>query len=534
MATTLTAERPTERREFNAAMGALERLISEALGKGEGSFKPSASEVRGLPAMWYALSKICGHIGSMPLNLYERQSNGDSRIADMHPAHWLMKKRPNSLTTASVFRQTIQHHALLEGNGRAYIVRNRRGEPSELIVLQPQSWAIVVTPPQTFDGVQIPSRKYHVRVDNPELAIPDEDCLHIMGLSNDGFSGLSLRNEAAKALGLAVAQQTRAVASERNGNKLKFVLSAPPGVFREENDAKKFLDDFNARHAGPENADKTALLREGIKVETISQTNQEAESLDSRKFSRQDIALLTGIEQILGDDSSVSYNSLEMKQQSYYQNCLVPWCTRWEEECAAKLLTTDQYNSDRYYFRFVTAHLLRGTTKERYEVYQIARQIGVLSPNEIRALEERNRRDDPDGDRYDNPAITTTRANAQQQERQPSGAAQARLSTVIRNRLAGLVQVERSRVEQAAAKEKNFCAWLDGFYATWTERVSAAIVECDGDAALAAQWTNDSQQRLLAVAGRVTDGLGEAVRAETALWTERVNQLASAVVGVEV
>jgi HK97 family phage portal protein len=529
---------------ISAGSSALQKWIREAFGaeSQELGVSVNAGTVRGLPAAWYSLNKICGHIGSLPLNLYYRPDDEDAEIARLHPAYWLVRRRPNALMTASAWRETMQHHALLHGDGRSAIVRNGRGEPSELILMRPDAWAIVVEPGRTIAGQNVPARKWHVRIDDPEARIADADCLHIMGLSDDGFAGLGVIEAAKQALGLAIAQQTRAVMSEKNGARLKFLLKAPPGAFRNEQDAKAFIDRFNEFHSGSENADKVGLIREGLAVEQISQTNSEAQAIESRKFSRQDIGLLFCVEQMLGDDSSVSYNSLEMKNQAYINNCLQRWMVRWEEECAAKLLTSTQYDSDEYYFKFVTAALLKGTTADRYKVYQIARQIGVLSANEVRELEDMNERDDDGGDSYDNPAITTTQAapaqpSPQRDDDSDNGemdtdepALAARLRKVVASRLMVAVKVEISRVEQAAATQANFVSWLDEFYANWSDRMATVISECDGPQSLAAEWVADSRNRLLEVAGRVSSGLGEAVRAECALWTERANQLATAIV----
>jgi HK97 family phage portal protein len=529
---------------ISAGSSALQKWIREAFGAESQELGVTVNDdtVRGLPAAWYSLNKICGHIGSLPLNLYYRPDDEDAEIARLHPAYWLVRRRPNALMTASAWRETMQHHALLHGDGRSAIVRNGRGEPSELILMRPDAWAIVVEPGRTIAGQNVPARKWHVRIDDPESRIADADCLHIMGLSDDGFAGLGVIEAAKQALGLAIAQQTRAVMSEKNGARLKFLLKAPPGAFRNEADAKAFIDRFNEFHSGSENADKVGLIREGLAVEQISQTNSEAQAIESRKFSRQDIGLLFCVEQMLGDDSSVSYNSLEMKNQAYINNCLQRWMVRWEEECAAKLLTSTQYDSDNYYFKFVTAALLKGTTGERFKVYQIARQIGVLSANEVRELEDMNERDDDGGDSYDNPAITTpqaapTQPSPQRDDNSDDGemdtdepALAARLRKVVAARMAAMVKVEVSRVEQAAATQANFVGWLDDFYATWGERMATAVSECDGPPAMASQWVADSQQRLLNVAGRVSSGLSEAVRAECASWTERANQLATAIV----
>jgi HK97 family phage portal protein len=529
---------------ISAGSSALQKWIREAFGaeSQELGVTVNAGTIRGLPAAWYSLNKICGHVGSLPLNLYYRPDDEDAEIARLHPAYWLVRRRPNALMTASAWRETMQHHALLYGDGRSAIVRNGRGEPNELILMRPDAWSIVVEPGRTIAGQNVPARTWHVRIDDPTARIADADCLHIMGLSDDGFSGLGVIDAAKQAMGLAIAQQTRAVMSEKNGARVKFLLKAPPGAFRNEADAKAFIDRFNEYHAGSENADRVGLIREGLAVEQISQTNAEAQAIESRKFSRQDIGLLFCVEQMLGDDSSVSYNSLEMKNQAYINNCLQRWMVRWEEECAAKLLTQTQYDSDEYYFKFVTAALLKGTTAERYKVYQVARQIGVLNANEIRELEDMNERSDPGGESYDNPAITTSQTATTQPPASNGGnsdtgevdtdqpAVAARLRKLVGARVATMVKVEVSRVEQAAATQANFVGWLDEFYASWSDKMAAVVSECDGPPTLATQWVADSQERLLSVAGRVSSGLSEAVHAECASWAERANQLATAIV----
>ncbi len=531
------AKKPTESPDMVMAKAygsALERWIDQVSGRGSDD-NITASTVRGLPAAWYSLTKIAGHIGSLPFNLYNREEEDNARIAKEHPAHTLVSRRPNDLCTASVWRETMQHHALLYGNGRSAIIRNGRGEPAELVMLQPNRWVIVVSEPQSINGIAIPQRKWHVRADDPAIRIADSDCLHIMGLSDDGISGISVVDAAKQALGLAVAQQKRSYMSEKNGARVKFFLKAPPGVFKKEGDAKEFMDAFHEKHAEAENTDRVALLREGIEAQTISQTNQESQALESRKFSRQDVGLLMCVEQMLGDDSSVSYNSLEQKNRAYLTNCLMRWLVRWQEECRAKLLTSSERDSDQWYFKFVTAALLQGTTKERYEVYQIARQIEVMSANDVRELEDMNRRDDGGGDTYTNPATSSPNKAAATSNTTDnttgSEPVSARLKKVVTANVRGLLNTERSRIEKAAVTESNFSGWVDGFYATWTKQVVKTIAECDGDVSLAQSWVDQGKTQLLAIAGRVQgDGFAEAVRSEVAAWDQRAEQLASAII----
>ena len=60
----------------------------------------------------------------------------------------------------------------------------------------------------------------------------------------------------------------------------------------------------------------------------------------------------------------------------------------WEQRLNLMLLSARE--RERYCIEFVMEGLLRGNTKERYESYQIARQNGWLSINEIRERENLN------------------------------------------------------------------------------------------------------------------------------------------------
>lgn len=496
--------------------------------------------VRGLPAAWYSIVKIAGHIGTLPLVVYRRKPDEMAEVARNHPAYYVIKKRPNEFCTPSVFRETLQHHALLHGNGRAAILRNGRGDPSELIVMNPKAWVIVVSDPRKVGDVMVPQMKWHVRLDDPRIQIKDENVLHIMGLSNDGIAGLSLIDTLNTALGAAIGQQRKRATSIKNGAKVSFLLAAPPGAFRNANDAQEFIDKFNEYHSGADNVDRVGLLREGITAQSIGQNAQQAQELEHAIFGRQDVALAFGIESILGDKSSNSYNSREQAARDYLINCLQRWITRWEEECGIKLLTAQQYDSDEYYFRFVTEALLRGTTKERYEVYQIARQIGVMNANEVRELEDMNERTDPGGDSYDNPAITVPTAQTpgtapvtenDSPDESVDTPALAKLRAMVTGTIRGLVQVEVTRVQQATSKP-NFCKWLDEFYSGWAVKLQDVADNCQAAETVGMEWCQASKSRLLDVAGKTDQrGLGEAVRAELTTFSARADKLIDQLLG---
>lgn len=509
--------------------------------------------------IWYAVNKIAGHVGQLPCVLYEQLAERQKQRAIRHPSYRLMKNRPNSWMSAIQFKETLTAHALLSGNGRAVIERNNRQEPAELIPLLPDQTVTVM----------INGEKWHVVTDSEtgeKTKLKDKDVIHICGLSYDGLQGYSVLHLMRNSIGLGLAGEKVGNRHFRNNSTPGVILEAPPGAFKREEDARKFLQDWNTYHSGVDNANRTAMLRDGIKATTLSINARDSQWIEQRMFQRQEAALWMLLEQILGDDSSVSYNSLEMKNMAYMTNCLMKWLTKWEAELNAKLLTDTQQKADSHYFKFVVQALLRGTTKERYEVYQIARMIEVMSTNDVRELEDMNAVEG--GDEYENPANRSYAEKGNQgsadteDDGQPDSTAATstvEASTItpicittsdehpadtkrdevhrklIESRLRNILAVERDRVTSAAASEKNFISWLDGFYSepkfggTLTN-----VYDAMNAASLVAEHVAVSKQQLLDIAGRChSDTFAPTVGAEVASWLDRAVTIADTICAME-
>ena len=70
-------------------------------------------------------------VAKLPLDVYRRTPDGKERD-EKHPAFNLLRRKPNQFRTAFNFRKTIQQHALLWGNGFAYVFRDGAARPTEL------------------------------------------------------------------------------------------------------------------------------------------------------------------------------------------------------------------------------------------------------------------------------------------------------------------------------------------------------------------------------------------------------------------
>jgi HK97 family phage portal protein len=416
----------------------------------------------------------------------------------------------------------MQAHSLLWGNAYAYI-RRENGRIVELLPLYPGR-----TAPELKGGVKRfmhlpndddPINLYESKREHGNYIVLDDDqVFHIPGLGFDGYAGKALWKVASDSWDIGLQSDQRIRFGFKKGFKAAMLLEAPTEAFRSADDAKQFIDDFNAYHSGSENADKAGLLTRGIKANVTQMNSQESQMVEHRRYQRQDAALWFLLESILGDDSSVSYNSLEQKNLAYLSNCLMPWLVKWEEECNRKLLAQQ---SSLYYTKFNTAALLRADYKTTIESLGIAITQRILNPNEARAKLDMNPYDG--GDEYANPAITpgAPGAEAEDEETDPvaEDEAQSRLKS---QQIRTMINVEMNRVIAHTAKD-DFCGAIDDFYSGWKDKLAFVFGGDSLASDLADHHCEESRQMLLDCAGIATtkQELREIVTKCVANWQER-------------
>ena len=110
----------------------------------------------------------------------------------------------------------------------------------------------------------------------------------------------------------------------------------------------------------------------------------EAQFIETMRLSATQIANIYGLppEDVGGTrGNSLTYATVELNQLER-SLALRPWMVKFESVFAAHL-------PERQYVRFNADAAIRTDIKTRWEMYQIARNIGAMSNNEVRALEDR-------------------------------------------------------------------------------------------------------------------------------------------------
>lgn len=475
---------------------------------------------------WNCVNKISANIGVMPLCLYKRTPNGkQSAIADER--YRLLMRRPNAYQTPIVFKQLITTHALMWGNGRAFIVRGSR-RVKELIPLLPDRTKTLmvmgkkyhITWPHDADRLLKFEQTGDVGPYHDVVLMEDADVVHVPGFGLDGVEGISLLKAAARSISGGIEGDKRYNTQVSKGFSSKGMLEIPKGMFREEAEAEKFMKQFNEAHSGASKADKVGMLREGIKYQAIAMSNQDAEFLKSRQFNKQDIALWFLVENILGDGQTEVYKSLSERQSAYLKYCLLTWMTKWEEELNLKLLDPREQSADSMFFKFDNSVFLTTDFASSVKTYREAVESMILTRNEARDALDYNTVDG--GDVFENPNTTSGSSPENPDNSQPQNLER----TAVKTQISHLIGVEKNRVLQCCDKPEKFLAQVDKFYAKFTDTLQAAIDKYAAKPELAGKWCGQSKQLLLAVTDHATNAtLKGSVEEELSRWDARIESL---------
>ena len=218
------------------------------------------------------------------------------------------------------------------------------------------------------------------------------DVLHIPGLGFDGLVGYSPIAMAKNAIGMAIA-------CEEYGAKVFANGAAPGGVLEHPGtikDPQRVRESWQSTFGGSGNANKIAVLEEGMKYTPIGISPEQAQFLETRKFQINEIARIFRVPpHMVGDLEKSSFSNIEQQSLEFVKYTLDPWVIRWEQSIQRSLLSRDEKAA--YFVKFNLEGLLRGDYQSRMNGYAIGRQNGWMSANDIRELENLDRIPAEDG-----------------------------------------------------------------------------------------------------------------------------------------
>jgi len=323
-----------------------------------------------------AVSVLAETVASLPLDVYERLSNGGRKPAANHPCQRVIHDEFNPEMSSFIGRETMQGHLGTWGNGYAEIRRTIGGEAMGLLVRSPEPGR--TKPVRGEDGRLF--YECHDERGGREPNIRAEDMLHIPGFGFDGLVGYSPIGLAREAIGGNLAAQRFANELFKNSGAQEGFLTAPGKVSKEAYARLKAAKDSYAEHG---NRHKMMILEEGLTWANRSMNPEDLQMVVQRRFGIEEIARFYRINPtLLGDLTRSTFANVTELGRQFIVYTMDPWLQRWQAEINRKLLKPP------FFALFNIRAFMRGDHAARAAYYNTMSNIGAYTINDIRAWED--------------------------------------------------------------------------------------------------------------------------------------------------
>ena len=344
-----------------------------------------------LGTVYACVRLISDSISTLPLDTFYRQ-NGERLPARPRPA-WL--DAPELGVSRTDHFSQVLISLLINGNAFVRILRDDQGVAG-LAVMNPR----MVEVQRSKE-----TRRPEYSIDNGREIVAYEDMIHITELRLPGeLRGRSRIDLVRDTLGLGKALETFAQLFFGQGSTLGGVIEYPGPLTREQ--AKDLADSFGEQHRSVQRSHKPGVLFGGARYTTTSSPPNEAQMLESRQYSTEEIARVFRCPPaLLGvtTPGAMSYASVEMNGIHFVTYCLRPYIVKIED-AYQRLLPGETF------MKFNVDGLLRGDQQSRYQSFSTGVQSGFLSINDIHRLEDMPPVDG--GDEYRVPLANTNMSAA--------------------------------------------------------------------------------------------------------------------------
>jgi len=335
---------------------------------------------------------IAEGVAQVPFKLMRKRKDGrGSDPVTEHPLYDLLATSPNDWMTSFEYREMIIWHAVLAGNHYSYINRSSSDDSVlELIPLEPKTVAVKQLPNFTLE--------YRVTaLDGSVRLVPAKDIWHIRGPSWNGWQGLDAVKLAREAIGLALVTEESVSRLHKNGVRTSGTYSVEGSL------TKKQYDDLTAwlkEQAGVRNTGVPMIVDRSAKWLSTRMTGVDAQTLENRRFQIEEMCRFARVMPIMVgfSDKATTYASAEQMFIAHMVHTLAPWYQRIEQS-ADKNLLTPRERAKGMYTNFVEEGLIRGSIKDTKDTILGYVNGGVLTPNEGRALLDKNPMDDAESDK---------------------------------------------------------------------------------------------------------------------------------------
>ncbi|MDX9667992.1 phage portal protein [Pseudomonas sp. P5_152] len=330
-----------------------------------------------LSAVWSCVRIISTSVAGLPLGVYQREADGGRKDARGFELYDVIHTSPNEDMTAFQFWQAMVAAMLLRGNAYAEVHR-MANRVVALDFLLPSRVDLELDDDGRITYWYKPRK-------GPRRQIERQNMLHIPAFSLDGRVGLSAIRYGADVFGAAMSADDAANGTFKNG-LLPAVAFKVDRVLRP--DQREEFRDYIKQVSGALNAGRSPVLEQGITPESIGINPVDAQLLESRTYSIEEICRWFGVPPwMVGKTDSGSNWGTGLEQQMIaFLTFSISSITNQIQQCVNKRLLTPVERRS-YYVEFSLEAFLKADSAGRAEWYSKMTQNGIMTRDECRVKE---------------------------------------------------------------------------------------------------------------------------------------------------
>jgi HK97 family phage portal protein len=339
---------------------------------------PTAAE--NLSTVTACVNAIATGLATLPACVY--RAEGEGRVeAPNHPVS-RMVRAPNRHQSWPDWLEFTVGQTLLYGNSVSVVESDGAGRPTALI---PVPWPNVLVSllPSGRLAYDIVMYQTPWGGTGQTQRFLDDQVFHLRDRSDDGLVGRSRISRAPDVLNSAIGLQTFSSAIWSNAATPSGAVEvpahiSPAGLARME-------AWFNDRYTGAGAAKRVLFMDNGSKFTPISVSPEDAEVLESRRFSVIELCRLFNVPPpIIQSYENNTFTNAATASVWFATNSLAPWARKIEAEFARSVFADP---NGAFHIEIDLSGLLRGDYATRWVANVAAVNAGILLPDEVRAQE---------------------------------------------------------------------------------------------------------------------------------------------------
>lgn len=326
------------------------------------------------PQVRTVIGFLARNVAQLGIHTFLRESDTDRRRLNDHPLAQLLAAPVPGMTTYRWVERLVADYALYDN---AYAIKLKVDERRMALPVPPR----LIRPAR---GNWIAPEFYETA--GGRNFVPAE-VMHVRGYSPESLTYGTSPIESLRDLlleGAESAKQRRDM--WRSGARITGVLTRPAEAPDwEPKDRDRFREMWRTYAAGGGAEGGTPLLEDGMSYQPIGINPEQAQYIEARKLTREEVAAAYFIPPpLIGILDHATYSNIREQHKHLYQDTLGPYLVMFEQEFGAQLLPDLPGDNTGVYCEFNIAGKMRGSFEEQAAAASTAAGGPWMTRNEVR------------------------------------------------------------------------------------------------------------------------------------------------------